>query len=346
MRGFIDRDFIETDEGFFFCVIGSVHPSDRIISYIKYIPSKSGIWGTRNQKYSRILEKYTILNLKRTFNFLKQNFPYYTFYSIPYDTEMTAVPLKKINKHFLPEKKLNLLRQSSKLDDLQKKLIEFTNYLSNISNVPDKKIGVTGSLLLDIHNPNFSDIDLTVYGLSNCWKLRDSIIETRDNSFITRLKGKKLKAWAINKAKFYPLSPVEAEKIYERKWNLGFFKKTSVSIHPVVSEPSNKKYGLTVYHQYNQVKVNAVVSDHSKSIFNPGIYSIENVENLTDLHDIKISEAVTYETLYAGIAEKGEKIQIKGKLEKVIDKETKKEYYRILVGSLQGKGKEYIKIIE
>ena len=215
-----------------------------------------------------------------------------------------------------------------------------------LSNVSEEKLGVTGSLLLDIHNPNFSDIDLTVYGLRNCWKLRDSIIETRDNSLITRLTGKNLKAWCINKAKFYPLSPIEAEKIYERKWNLGHYKKTWVSIHPVNSEPRNKEYGLTIYHQYNQVKVNAIVSNHSKSIFNPGIYIIKNVEIITGPQDIKISEAVTYESLYTGIAERGEKIQIKGKLEKVINKETKKEYFRILVGSMQGKGKEYIKIVD
>ena len=94
-------------------------------------------------------------NMKLLFDYLKKNFPYYIFYSVPDKIEMTAVPFKKINNHFQPEKKLTLLRQSLKLDNLEKKLIDFTNYLSVLSNVPEKKMGVTGSLLLDIHNPNF-----------------------------------------------------------------------------------------------------------------------------------------------------------------------------------------------
>ena len=58
MKKFRDRDFIQTKEGFYFCVIGSIHPPDRIISYIKYVPSKSGIWGFENQRFSRIPENF------------------------------------------------------------------------------------------------------------------------------------------------------------------------------------------------------------------------------------------------------------------------------------------------
>ena len=43
--------------------------------------------------------------------------------------------------------------------------------------------------------------------------------------------------------------------------------------------------------------------------------------------------------------EKNEKILAKGKLEHVVDSESKKEIFRIVIGSIEGKGNEYIKLI-
>jgi len=54
---------------------------------------------------------------------------------------------------------------------------------------------------------------------------------------------------------------------------------------------------------------------------------------------------VSYESLYADIATEGERIKVRGKLEEVTEKKSGKVYYRVLVGSPQGKGREYIKPI-
>jgi len=44
-RGYIaDRDFIRTKEGFFWVVVGYTHPPNRIIAYLKYIPTTFGKW--------------------------------------------------------------------------------------------------------------------------------------------------------------------------------------------------------------------------------------------------------------------------------------------------------------
>ena len=90
MRGFRDRDFIQTREGFFFCVVGSVHPRERVISYIKYVPSESGVWGNNENRFNRILQKYTIANLLQTFNYLEANYPHYLFHSPVDNITITA----------------------------------------------------------------------------------------------------------------------------------------------------------------------------------------------------------------------------------------------------------------
>jgi len=348
MRGFRDRDFIQTSEEFFFCVVGPLHPPKRVISYIKYVPSESGVWGSGENKFSRILQKYTIPNLLETFNFLEQNYPYYLFHSPVYNITVTAVPYDCIKEHFKPEQKLAQLRQAQQLDSLQEKLIRFTMFLEEISGVPAASFGVTGSLLLDIHQPVFSDLDVTVYGVDDSWTLHKALTENRGSDLpMKRLKGKSLEDWCLKKAEQYPLSPAEASKIYHRKWNLGVFEDRWVSIHPVYLESNvTEEYDQNSYIPCDQVTIQAVIGDNTGSLFLPATYKIEDVKFLVGQHLDNVTQVVSYESLYDSLAENGETIQAKGKLERVIEKGTKLEHYRVLIGSPEGKGKEYIKLVD
>lgn len=347
MRGFTDRDFLQTSEGFFFCVVGAVHPPNRVISYIKYVPSQSGLWGSGDEKFSRILQKYTIPNLLETFNYLEQNYPHYIFHSPVDNITITAVPHQYIKEHFKPEQKLTQLRQASQLDLLQKKLIRFTQFLQQTSAVSPEMFGVTGSLLLNIHNPKFSDIDITVHGVKNSWALKDALSEMGAQSPLKRLVGKALDDWCIKKSQYYPLTPKEALKLYGRKWNLGLFEDTWVSIHPIMLESEvTEKYGQKTYSPCGKVTIRAVVSDNARSLFLPAVYQIKDVDVIEGPQLGRITQIVSYETLYDSLAENGETIQVKGKLEKITKKESSQQRYRVLVGSAEGKGKEYIKLVE
>jgi predicted nucleotidyltransferase len=346
MRGFRDRDFLQTSEGFFFCVVGPLHPPERVISYIKYVPSESGIWGKDEKRFSRILQKYTIPNLLETFNYLEANYPHYLFHSPVDNVTITAVPHRNIKEHFKPEEKLAELRQVSQPDSLQQKLVRFTRFLEETSGVPGESFGVTGSLLLDIHQPKFSDLDVTVYGVKDSWLLHEALSENRYSGMpMKRLEGKALREWCIRKAEQYPLSPAEASKIYERKWNLGVFEDKWVSIHPVKLESEvTGEYGESTYHPCGQVTIRAVVRDNTGSIFLPSVYKLEEVEVLEGSQLGEVTEVVSYESLYGSLAENGETIQVKGKLERVTEKGASREHYRVLVGSPEGKGREYIKL--
>lgn len=347
MRKFRDRDFIQTTEGFFFCVVGPVHPPDRVISYIKYVPSESGVWGNKDNKFSRILQKYTIPNLLETFNFLKQNYPQYLFHSTVDNITITAVPHSNIKIHFKPEQKLAELRQAKKQDKLQEMLTRFSQFLHETSRVPLSSFGVTGSLLLDIHQPSFSDLDVIVYGTEESWKLKNALTEKRGTDLpMKRLEGKKLEEWSLKKAKEYPMSVDDALKLYERKWNLGFFEDRWVSIHPVKTEKEViEKYGDKTYRPAGQVKIEATVKDNTDSLFLPAIYKVEDVTFLDGKKLGEVTEVVSYEGLYDSLAENGERIHVKGKLEKITSAKTNECHYRVLVGSAEGKGKEYIKLV-
>ena len=348
MRGFRDRDFLQTHEGFFFCVVGPLHPPERVISYIKYAPSSSGIWGKDDNKFSRILQKYTIPNLLQTFKYLEANYPHCLFHSPADNITITAVPHKNIKQHFKPEKKLAQLRQASQQDSLQEKLIRFTTFLEETSGISEWSFGVTGSILLDIHKPEFSDLDVTVYGVKTSWALHKALTENRGSqTLMSRLEGNALKKWSTKKAKTYPLTAAEASKIYERKWNLGVFEDRWVSIHPVKLESEvTEEYGEKFYHPCGQVTIQAVVGDNTGSIFLPAVYKIEDVKVLDGPQFGNVTEVVSYESFYDSLAENGEKIQAKGKLERATKKGTSQEHYRVLVGSPEGKGEEYIKLVD
>jgi hypothetical protein len=346
MRGFRDRDFLQTSEGFFFCVVGPLHPPERVISYIKYVPSDSGVWGNDQKRFSRLLQKYTITNLLETFNYLEANYPHYLYHSPVDNITITAVPPKNIKTHFKPEQKLAELRQTSQLDSLQQKLIRYTKFLEETSGVPAESFGVTGSLLLDIHQPKFSDLDVTVYGVENSWLLYKALSKSLDSgNSMKRLEGKALEEWGIRKAKQYPFSPEDALKIYERKWNLGVFEDKWVSIHPVKLESDViGEYGEATYHPCGQVTIRAVVRDNTDCLFLPSVYKVKEIEVLEGPQIGMVTEVVSYESLYDSLAENDETIQTKGKLERVIEKGTSREHYRVLVGSPEGEGKEYIKL--
>ena len=348
MRSFRDRDFVKTTEGFFFCVVGSIHPLDRVISYIKYIPADLGIWGNKENKFERILKNYTIPDLLKTFQFIEKKYPQYLFHSPKDNITITAVPHNYIQTHFMPEKKLEKLRQASELDTLQEKLIRFTKFLEEISGVSEKSFGVTGSLLLDIHQPSFSDIDVIVYGKKESWALKNALTTNRKSkSNMKYLEGKALQDWSLKKSKYYPLTTKEAMKLYERKWNIGFFEDKYVSIHPVKIESEvTEKYEEKNYIPYGQVKLKAVVDDNIGSLFLPATYLIKDVEFLSSQQLENVTEIVTYESLYDSLAENGEKIEVKGKLEKIIEKRKNRQHYRVVVGSAEGKGLEYIKLVK
>lgn len=348
MRRFRDRDFLRTKEGFFFCVVGPYHPPNRVISYLKYVPARLGSWGKGIWRFKRVLRDYTIPSLLETFNLLEKDYPHYLFYSPFYNILMTAVPLDYVARHYKPEEKLAQLMAAKRLDVLQKKVLRFVSFLSEKSSVPLEFFGVTGSILLNIHRLGVSDIDLTVYGSKNSLAVKRVLQEAYSQRApnIRRLEGSALKTWYRSKTGSHPLTLDEAQQIYKRKWNLGIFEDTEFSVHPVkFEEEVNEEYADKIFEPLGLVVMGAVVVENSDSMFLPAVYHVQDARVVKGPQVADIEEVVSYEGLYGDLAEVGENILVKGKLELVHDKKNKRKYHRVVVGSPEGKGTEYIKII-
>ncbi|MCW4040683.1 MAG: hypothetical protein NWE83_08025 [Candidatus Bathyarchaeota archaeon] len=350
LRGFLDRDFITTQENLLFCVIGGIHPADRVISYLKYRPKIDGRRGGTT-RYFRTMKSYTVPSLQETLHLIQTQYPQYLYYSHAFNTQISAVPKQCILRHHKPEVKLIDLFYRAQRDPLQSSVIELVFAISHGTGIPSKRFGITGSILTDIHQPGFSDIDLTIYGLKNGWKIRQFFQDTfRDNSnLFTRHCLRERKQVVLRWSHRYPLTIEEAEQIYIRRWNYGFYNNTAFSIHPIQTRAEIEyQYEEQQFHPLGMIEGRAKIVDVEKSLFLPAIYEIAdfNCFDNQNEHARTVRQIVSYNGLYNGIFEEGETIHVRGKLEEAEDKQRQQKYYRILVGSLLAKGQDYIKPTE
>lgn len=344
MRKAKDRDFVQTLEDLFFCIVGYQHPKDRYTAYLKYVPSASGKWGTQ-QHYRRVIPYYAATSVIDTFGFLRENYPKYLFQCPVRNIEFSSVPKEDVKAYFCPEKKLRELSRKSDLDSLEEKAVELVESLVDESGVNWKSLGITGSILIDIHNPTFSDIDLTVYGQENAIRVKEvvqELIRTSKSGF-GGFDEVVTSQWRDRKIDVFPLNSTQVKLILNRRWNVGVFKGTRFSVHPTRADKEIlEEYGDKLYTGKEVVEIRAKVSDNSDAVFNPCHYRITNVEVMEGPQLKDIIEVISYEGVFCDIAHNGETIVAKGKLEEVLDRRNGKIFHRIVVGSPEGVGKEFI----
>lgn len=342
MRSFRDRDYLITTDGFIFAVIGNLHPADRVIAYLKYVPDELGKWGRGSRRFRRALEHYNVPSVLDSMRFLRANAPQYIFESDVDSIALPAVPVDRIGEHLRPEERLLQLQTGQHRDELEDKAVRLVELISQNAGVPVQSLGVTGSLLARIHDPSFSDIDLLVYGFDNVLRVR-SFLQNPDSCSRTvgRLAGASLEKWVAERVKSAPLTRQNAIDLLARKWNVGLFDNTEFSVHAVHTETEvHGQYGDERYVPLGIVDATAKVTDDRESLFMPAVYPVESTSLQGTLSVPPVDRIVSYEGLYADIARPGETISCRGKLERV--ESVSGIRHRIVVGSPEAQGTDYI----
>jgi len=349
MRKFRDRDFIESKEGMLFCVVGNTHPQNRVISYLKYIPwreekvARLG-WRKEGKEYGRILPHYGASGVQAVKDYLQKQYPEYVYYDPYLNIEIIGVPLDKIKKHYKPEERAEEIIKNPQ-DSLEQIAAEIIREISSKSKIPISYLGITGSILVKIHNPLFSDIDLIIYGRSNSIKVKQALAELLESNVnFRRLNSHEIKKFASEISRIHALTFKEATILLRERWYAGIYKNRFFSLHPVKLENEvNEKYGSKIYRSKGMITVKCTVTDAKEAIFLPCKYVVGEVEVIDGPKVKDIREVVSFEGLYCDVAKAGEKIYVKGKLEEVIDVSSGCKYHRIQVGSFEARGLDYIK---
>ena len=324
---------VETRDGLMFVVVGYLHPPGRVTAYLKYVPTAEGKWGRGDTRYTRTLRYYHVTQVENTYGYLRENHPDYLYDCPVRNITVSCVPLSDVKRYYDPVERVSSLFREGPSDPLEEKLLGLVEYLQEHASV-EGKIGVTGSILTGSHNPEFSDIDITVYGREESRRVREAVLGAREEAVIRGHSEEELERWVAQRAEKFPLSWEELRRIASRRWNYGFYKDTYVSIHPIRTDDEiTESYGDFTYSQLGEVKGTAVVVDAAESIYLPAIYRVTDPK--LEKSGTRVSEIVSYEGIYGGLFEEGEKVEFRGILERYMGKE---EGHRVVLGGAGSTG--------
>ncbi len=329
-----DHDYFETVEGWIFFVLGDIHPPGRVWSCLKYVPG-DGLWGSGDTRYKRVVKDYTVEEFLGSMRFLETNSPGYVFFDHTVGAKVIAPPLSHIRRVYPARERLEELAKIERPHPLEKKLVRLVEILSEHSGLRLNYFGVTGSLLLGIQHDN-SDIDLLVYGESNLWSVVKTLeeLDGRDGINLQRSRGSS--SWVRRAASKYPISKSELGMLSKRVVNKGWVGDTLFSIHGVREKPMHR-YGEVRYRSVGIVTDIVEILDASGSLFTPAVY-------LTERGGLGVDRIVCYDMMLAGVLRQGDVVEVRGKLE-VAETSNGERWRQILIGSYEGAGKEYVRIL-
>jgi predicted nucleotidyltransferase len=324
-----EGDLIETNEGLIFDVKGLVHPSSRVIAFVRYIPSMSG----QRLKESVTYEK--VYSLSERFDWLKHNYPQYLIYDDVFGELVSEVPVNHVRQHFRPVEKLQQLKSAVNLDSLETRCIQFANLLKEKAGILWDAIGISGSVLVALHTST-SDIDMLVYGSENCRKVHAALTELLQAKLseiksYTREQMKSLFDFRSQdtKTSFEEFVRTESRKVLEGKFTgKDYFVRFVKDWHEV-----KERYGDIHYRNAGYARIKATVADDSESIFTPCSYRVDRVKMIEGEIMNQIVEIASFRGRFCEQARTGETVVAQGKVERVRDMKENSEYFRLLIGN-------------
>jgi predicted nucleotidyltransferase len=325
-----DGDAIFTKEGFIFYTIGYVHPEERVIVFIKYIPKElqdcfdvpwlSFEWELEGIPLVRPEKLYSPKIYNSFISSLREIIPEAICFNPYIGKELVTVPKNHIKTVYVPQERLQFLLAKKDHDKLEKKAIEIISMLSKESRVPIEDLGIHGSISLQMHNFQ-SDIDISVYGSENFRKVKKAFhsLASKDE-----------------------VSILEIDEFDPIRRNRGLYQDTRFVINATRKiEEINERFGQYKYEAIKSVEAICRVVNEKESMFRPSIYEVDKCESKQINMEEEPCRVVSMIGQFRDFASVGEKIKVRGMLEKVENLiPPGKTEYRIVVGS--GKGEEYL----
>jgi len=313
MRRPKDRDFLETAEGLIFCVVGYLHPPERYTAYLKYLPAETGKWQRGGTFYRRSLAYYHVRSVQETLAFLEAHYPHYVSTDPAQGLRFSFVPHERVRRYYVPEERLSEILQQPR-DPLEEEVCDLVGILTRASGVSPHALGITGSILLGLHNPGFSDVDLTVYGRAQALAIR-SAVERLKGTRLQEIDHSRRQQWRTETAARFGLSPEDVAYLETRRWNYFLFRGRYVSVHPTREDGEIlEEYGDRRYEARGVATIEATVAEVSDALFLPAIYRLAEVQIIEgDASDI--GTLVSFEGLYCNAADPGDRILARGQVE-------------------------------
>ena len=315
----MEGHFIITKDDLVFEIKGIIHPRDRVIAYLRYVPTSDS-----NLMYRKVYE------LDKRETYLQSNYPSYLWYSEPHGRMVQSVPNDRIKSMLDPVERLTNLRDcTGKISDLEQASVKLARELVESTGIEWSDIGLTGSQLVGVARKD-SDIDLVVYGEDVCRKFFSELSKNIASiTSIDRYTGSMLDEhvsfrWGAHENLKSILQEIEREKVLQ-----GLFDGFHFFVRLVkVPDDLDYAYGDFSYQMRGHQLVSGKVLEHSESIFTPCEYLIE-CEGLPDLRKLvsyrgRFTEQISWVTSF----------EAKGRLEMVTDHRENNQYMQLVLGEL------------
>ena len=319
-----EGDFIETSDGLIFDVKGLLHPPDRVIAYLRYVPDTRGSRERRGTRYRKVYD------LTARAKLLRARWPVYLYRDPVFNREVQAVPVDKVARHFVPSERFAEMQRAIELDPQERSAIDMAETLVKEAGIPASKVGVSGSILVGLHTTK-SDIDLVLYGsgvAKKCFSRLQALLNTHLQGFRPYEKGDLRKLYLQRGLRssltFEVFVRHERSKVLQGK-----FRETDYFIRCVKEEDEGEEsYGDREYYPAGKATVCATISDDSDCIFTPSTYHLVRAKVTGQLR--APTQIVSFRGRFCEQAHTGEEIFARGTLERVVDKRS--EAYRLVIG--------------
>jgi predicted nucleotidyltransferase len=335
-----DRDIFRDYQNRLFVVLGYIQPSDRVLSYLKYIPAEDGIWEAGGIRYSRIFWG-SVNSTLDGMAILPQD---YITEDSHFQTSLVEPPRNVISEYYSPELRLKeiLEEPTDNLEILTKSAAEI---LHDDLGIPLDSLGIAGSILWKGHNTKHSDINMNIYGFTQAWFLFNNF--ERIDALQNQARLRSLPEWkhAIGRVhdRIAGLRPTDLDALFSRRRALCIGDRC-IGITPVLlPEEIPIHHGCESYttQTIEPVKFNMTIENTKYSIFHPAIYEITPIEH----NGSTIDRVMVYDGAFSGLFEKGDSVEVSGALQKVTTRNKNPDFYQVMVGTKNGSGKEYIRFL-
>jgi predicted nucleotidyltransferase len=331
MSGIIEGFAVETRDDLIFTVKGLLHPPDRVIAYLRYLPDPAGERardGVRYRRVYRFEEQEAILNTR---------YPVYLANDPVFGLRLQSVPYQLIRSVYDPRRSLAALRQRGPDDPLETDALALAQLIHETADVPQASLGISGSLMLSLHRPS-SDLDLIVYGEIASRDVHQALCDLLHESPgpLRRPNPEELAALHAEHRPDTPLAFDAFARLQSRKLNELRFQGRETFIRFVrLPEESDERYGDNRFDPLRQVEVRARVTDDRDAIFTPCRYTVEDaaLPDGTPLPGLR--EIVSFRGRFSDQVRAGEWAAARGSLERVTQDE-RTVHHRLVVGGRAG----------
>ena len=322
---------VETAAGLIFTVKGVVHPPDRVVAYLRYVPDPRGERVRGRERYRRV---YSVAEQQEALS--ARGLSYRTddpALGVPIE----AVPWADVARVYDPRKRLQRLRAEGPDGPLATDALALAELLRAAAGVSPVALGLTGSLLFDLHAAT-SDIDLVVYGEGECRRVHAALARLLDDpsSALARPRGEELAAIHEVHREDTPLSAADFGRLQAGKVNEGRFAGRPYFVRFVkLRAEVPERYGDPRYVPAGRALVEARVLDDRDALFTPCCYSIGDVRYLEGARVDDLRDVVSFRGRFADQARTGQRVRAHGAVERVVWRDGR-ETTRLVVGGRPG----------